>query len=90
MASVASTLHPKAVVAVCFMLILLSTGPSAMGYVQPNCAGDCDAACRAYGRAACWSNNGAWCQKLQDCQDKIYLPCSTTCIQRCSGQPIQC
>ncbi|TKW09653.1 hypothetical protein SEVIR_6G116832v4 [Setaria viridis] len=90
MASAASTLHQKDVVAVCLMMILLSTGPSAMAYIQPNCTADCDAACRAYGQAACRSNNGAWCQKLQECEDQIYFPCCVTCNKRCNSTPIQC
>ncbi|CAL4997966.1 unnamed protein product [Urochloa decumbens] len=90
MASATSTVHQKAVVAICFVLILLSTGPLATANLQPNCSALCDNACRAYGVAACRSANGAWCQRVQDCQDQIYNPCSVTCNRRCNGTPIQC
>ncbi|CAN6163485.1 unnamed protein product [Urochloa humidicola] len=93
MASATSTVHQKAVVAVCFMLmILLCTGPSSAmaASVQPNCTAACDSACRAYGVATCRSVNDVWCQTLQECQDQVYRPCSITCNQRCNSSPIQC
>ncbi|KAG2582978.1 hypothetical protein PVAP13_6KG217300 [Panicum virgatum] len=91
MASAASTMHQKVVVAVCFMLILSFTGPSAMADILPNyCSSACDNACRLYGEAACWSSSGIVCPKVQECRDKLQNPCTTSCKQRCNGTPIVC